>query len=40
MTRKVVKGSIIADQLTDNAIKEYEPLSFDFLDEYVLTIEK
>ena len=40
MTIKVIKGSIIADHLVDNTIKEYDPLSFDFLDKHVLTIEK
>jgi len=36
MTRKVVKGSVIADHLADNAIEDYEPLNFDFPDEDVL----
>jgi len=40
MTIKVIKGSIIADHLVDNTIEEYDPLSFDFLDKHVLTIEK
>jgi hypothetical protein len=37
---KVIKGSVIIDHLADNAIEEYEPLSFDFPNEDVLTIEK
>ena len=30
MTRKAVKGSVIADHLADNAIEDYEPLDFVF----------
>ncbi|XP_073264246.1 uncharacterized protein [Populus alba] len=33
-------GSAIVDHLADNAIKDYEPLKFDFLDEDVLVTEK
>jgi hypothetical protein len=40
MIRKVVKGSAIADHLADNAVEDYEPLDFDFLDENVLSIEE
>ncbi|XP_073262695.1 uncharacterized protein [Populus alba] len=40
MTRKAVKGSVIADHLADNAIEEYEPLDFDFPDENLLSIER
>jgi len=40
MTRKAVKGSAIADHLADNAVKDYETLDFDFLDENVLSIEE
>jgi len=39
ITRKAVKGNVIANHLVDNAIKEYEPLSFDFPNEDVLVIE-
>ena len=39
-SRKAVKGSIIADHLANNAIEEYEPLSFDFPNKDVLIIEK
>jgi hypothetical protein len=39
-TRKFIKGSVIADHLTNNAIKDYEPLKFDFLDEDVLIVEE
>jgi hypothetical protein len=39
MTRKAIKGSVIANHLADNAIEEYEPLSFDFPDKDVLVIE-
>jgi hypothetical protein len=37
---KTIKESVIIDHLADNTIKEYEPLSFDFPNEDVLTIEK
>jgi hypothetical protein len=40
MTIKAIKESVIVDHLADNAIEEYEPLSFDFPSEDVLTIEK
>jgi len=40
MTKKVVKGSVIADHLADHAIEDYESLNFDFLDEDVLAIEE
>jgi ribonuclease HI len=36
--RKVMKGSAIVDHLVDNAIEDYEPLDFDFLDEDILLI--
>jgi len=35
-----MKWSVIADHLADNAIEDYEPLNFDFLDEDVLVVEK
>ena len=38
MTRKTVKGSIIADHLAYYAMEDYEPLDFDFPDEDVLVI--
>jgi putative ubiquitin-RnfH superfamily antitoxin RatB of RatAB toxin-antitoxin module len=40
MTKKVVKGSVIADHLADHAIEDYESLNFDFPDEDVLAIEE
>jgi ribonuclease HI len=40
MTRKAVKGSVIADHLADNAVEDYEPLDFDFPDENLLAIEE
>ncbi|XP_073264252.1 uncharacterized protein [Populus alba] len=40
MTRKVVKGSVIADHLADHAMEDYESLNFDFPDEDVLAIEE
>ena len=35
-----MKGSVIADHLVDNAIEDYEPLNFDFLDKDVLSVEE
>jgi ribonuclease HI len=40
MTRKAVKGSVIADHLADHAMEDYESLNFDFPDEDVLAIEE
>jgi len=40
MTRKTMKWSVNADHLVDNAILDYEPLSFYFSDEDVLVVEK
>ena len=40
MTRKTVKGSVIADHLADHAMEDYEPLNFDFPDENVLLDEE
>jgi len=39
-TRKSMKGSAIADHLANNAIEDYEPLNFDFPDEYVFVMER
>jgi hypothetical protein len=39
MTRKDVKGSVIADQLAYNALEDYMPLNFDLLDEDVLVVD-
>ncbi len=35
MTRKAIKGSVIADLLVENPIQEYEALDFEFLDEHI-----
>ncbi len=35
MTRKAVKGSVIADLLAENPINDYEALDFEFPDEYI-----
>ncbi|XP_057999287.1 uncharacterized protein LOC131178346 [Hevea brasiliensis] len=35
MTRKAVKGSMIADLLAENPIKDYEALDFKFSDKYI-----
>ncbi|KAL9368143.1 hypothetical protein Peur_039342 [Populus x canadensis] len=40
ITRKAVKGSIIADHLADHAMEDYESLDFEFPDEDVLAIEE
>jgi ribonuclease HI len=39
MTRKAVKGSIIADHFADHAMENYEPLNFDLPDEDVIVVE-
>jgi hypothetical protein len=39
-TRKYMKGSAIIDHLTNNAIKDYKPLKFDFPDEDVLIVKE
>ncbi|KAG5236797.1 RNA-directed DNA polymerase (Reverse transcriptase), Ribonuclease [Salix suchowensis] len=38
MTRKAVKGSVIADHLADHAVEDYEPLDFDLPDEDILVV--
>ena len=38
-TRKVVKGSFIANHLADNALEDYEPLNSDLPDEDVLAVD-
>jgi hypothetical protein len=40
MIRKVIKGNAIVDHLADNAVKDYEPLDFDFPYENILSIEE
>jgi hypothetical protein len=40
MTRKAVKGSVIADHLVDNVVEDYEQLDFDFPDENLSSIEE
>jgi hypothetical protein len=40
MTRKAVKGSIIANRLADHAMEDYESLDFEFPDEDMLAIEE
>jgi len=40
MTRKVIRRSVIANHLSDNAIEDYESLNFYFLNEDVLVVEK
>jgi len=40
MTKKAVKGSVIANHLTNNVIEDYKPLNFDFPYEDVLIVEK
>jgi hypothetical protein len=39
MTRKVVKGSAIADHFADHAVEDYESLNFDLPNKDVLTIK-
>ena len=38
MSQKAIKGSAIADFLAERANEEYEPMSFDFPDEDLMTI--
>ena len=33
VSQKAIKGSTAADFLVDRAIKDYEPIDFDFFDE-------
>ena len=40
MTRKAIRGSVIADHLADHAMVDYEPLDFDFPDEDVFSVEE
>ena len=40
MTRKVMKGIVIADHLADNATEDQEPLNFDFPNKDMLVVEK
>ncbi|XP_021690440.2 uncharacterized protein LOC110672082 [Hevea brasiliensis] len=40
MTRKVVKGSVIADLLTENPTDDHEALDFDFLNEHINAIDE
>jgi len=39
MTRKAVKGSVIADHLADNVMEDYEPLNLDLPNKHILVIE-
>ncbi|KAJ9180934.1 hypothetical protein P3X46_009119 [Hevea brasiliensis] len=39
MTRKAVKGSVIADLLAENPIQDYEALDFEFPDEHINEVE-
>jgi len=39
MTRKAVKGSVIADLLAENPIQDYEALDLEFLDEHVNEVD-
>jgi len=39
MTKKAVKGSMIADHLADNVVEDYEQLNFDLPNEDVLAVE-
>ena len=38
VSQKVIKGSVIADFLVERANEKYEPMSFDFLDEDLMTV--
>ena len=38
VSQKAIKGSVIADFLAERANEEYEPMSFDFLDEDLMAV--
>ena len=38
VSRKAIKGSAIAEFLTDRAVEEYEPIKFEFTDEDLMAI--
>ena len=38
VSQKAIKGSAIADFLVERANEEYEPMSFDFSDEDLMTV--
>ena len=38
VSQKAIKGSAIADFIAERANEEYEPMSFEFLDEDLMTI--
>lgn len=40
VTQKAVKGSVIASQLVENAINDYEPLDFKFPNEDIIEIDE
>ncbi|XP_016737838.1 uncharacterized protein [Gossypium hirsutum] len=40
VSQKAIKGSIVAELLANHTKKEYEPMSFDFLDEEIMSISK
>lgn len=40
MTRKEVKGSIITDHLTENAIANYKSLRFDFPNDNIMVLSE
>ncbi|XP_057985312.1 uncharacterized protein LOC131170272 [Hevea brasiliensis] len=39
MTRKAIKGSVIADLLAENPIDDYKALDFKFLNEHINTVD-
>ena len=38
VSQKAIKESVIVDFLTDRAINDYEPMNFDYPNEYLKTI--
>ena len=38
VSRKAIKGSVIAEFFVDRASEDYEPIDFDFLDEDLMTV--
>ncbi|XP_057969544.1 uncharacterized protein LOC131158696 [Malania oleifera] len=40
VTRKAIKGSVIAEYLADRAVEDYQPVEFDFSDKDINTISQ
>ena len=38
-TQKAIKGSVIADHLTHQAVEDYQSMKFEFPDEDIMTLD-